>query len=346
MKFFKKQGVAVTVMVLAIVLGLGIGWMKGRSTSDPDLPGEDDIYALDNVTTAAYTKWILDDADVLSHETEELLCRYNATWDSRYYSLIAVATFDSSTIDYTSLGDYAYDLGNVMGLGEGDAILVLDVSSQDVYLATGTEFASMLPDERVSSYLDAYLYEPFMKGDYDGAVEALFAAIHVRYVDTYGAGGTGTGGWYYTDDGYYYEMEVPGAMGFGLLLLIILIVILVDARRYRRYRRGWYGPAYVYHPFIFGRPRGPRPPHGGGPRPGGPGPGAGPRPGGSSHFGGPRPGGGSFGGSRGGSFGGSTRSGGGSFGGGSRGGSFGGGSRGGSFGGGGSHGGGFGGGRR
>lgn len=121
-----------------------------------------------------------------------------------------------------------------------------------------------------------------------------------------------------------------------IILLVIVVLALREGSHYRRYRGGYYGPTYVYHPFYFWGPRPPRPPHHHHPHhpPMGGRPGFGPGPF-TSSFRGSRPSGGSFGGGR------SHRPG--SFGGGR---SFGGGGR--SFGGGGgrSFGGGRGGGRR
>lgn len=333
MKAFKKKPVAMTVMILAIVLAVFIGMRRapeenfaaGPSTVAPS-------YALDDLSISGYDKWIDDQAGVLSGSVEDAISLYNANWDNRYYSLVAVVTVDG--VD-GELVDFAYDYGYEMGLGEGDAILVLDIGGNDAYLATGTDFATMLTDSMASDYMERYLYSDFMAGDYGNGVLDLFEGLNTLYGDTFGLGDSEE---YYVGESYtsYYVYRIGGTAVGGLFLLIVLVVLIVllaDASRYRRYRGGYYGPAYVYHPFIFGRRRhhhAPRPPHGpSGPRPGA---GAGPRPGGGARPGsGPRPGGGSrpsgggfSGGSRGGSFGGGSRGGGGFSGGSRGGGSFGG----------------------
>lgn len=348
MKFFQKKSVAVMVMIIAIVLSAFIGIRKGtRADAYVDSVPEV-VYELDDLSISGYDRWIDDRADVFSSGVEDAISLYNANWDYRYHSLVAVVTVDgiSGTID-----DFAYDYGYEMGLGEGDAILVLDIGGQDAYLATGTDFRTMLTDSMVTDYMDTYLYAPFMSGNYGEGVLELFGALNMLYVDTFGLGDAKensvniiTGQNTVTHNIYL----LGGAFVRVIVLMIIfmiIIAVLADNRRYRRYRRGYYGPGYVYRPIFFGRPPRPRAPHHGpGPRPG-PRPGAGPRPNPGPRPGGPRPGGSSFGGSRGGtSFGGSR--GGGGFSGGSRGGSFGGSRGGGGFsrgGGGGSRGGGFGG---
>ena len=336
MKFFQKKSVAVVVMIAAIAAAVAIGYVRRPAVALA--PGESSSagqYALDDLSTAGYGKWIDDRAGVLSGKTEEAISLYNANWDARYHSLVAVVTVKGVSGD---MDDFAYDYGYQMGLGDGDAILVLDVSGQDAYLATGSDFRTMLTDSMTTDYMDRYLYDDFMAGDYGQGVLSLFGALHVLYVGSFGLGDGAGGAVYGGTSGYWMGGTVMGM--FWLIVLVVLIVVMADAGRYRRYRVGYYGPSYIYHPFIFGRPhvhvyppRGPRGPGGFG---------GGPRPGGGS-FGGSRPGGGGFGGSRGGSFGGSRGGGGFSRGGGgfSRGGGFGGSRGGGGFGGG--RGGGFGG---
>lgn len=344
------------VLVIAIVAGLALGQMRKPIQSVPS--GKD--YALDNLSTAEYRNWISDEANVLSAKTEERICLYNANWDHRYSSLVALATVRSVSGD---IGDYAYGLAEEIGLSGGDALLVLDIGGKNAYLAVGRDYRALPTDSMVTSYMDQYLYRDFMAGDHDEGVLKLYGAIHERYVDTYGAAGSSfTGGI---------------AMNWVVLLVIFLVILVlvlsaIERSRYDAYRAKYYGvvnPPVVFRPIFFwhgprsswyrrhwapppprapGSPRPPQPPRGGsGPRPGS-GSSSRPRSGGGfsgSSFGGTRSGGGFSSGSRGSGFGGTRSSSGsnrpGSFGG-SRGGSFGGGRSGGGFSG-GSRGGGFGG---
>ena len=353
MKILQKKSVAILLTVVMVLAGVGIGQVRANQAPPVPTAGET---ALDTtLSTAAYENWLWDEADVFSKSEEKQICIYNANWDKRYTSLVAVAAVKSVTGD---LADYAYELGNDIGLGQGDALLVLDIGGKDAYLATGDDFAnSMLSDTEASKYLDLYLYEDFMNGNYAKGVLTLLAELNVRYVDVFGAGKA---------EGQVISSGGETLMGI-IVLMVILIVIasLVDSMRYNAYRQSYYGvpnPPYMFRPILFWHgpsygwyrrrwhqppppPRGPRGPGGMG-GPGGFGGGSRPssRPGGFSSnnrgggFGGSSRGSG-FGGSRGGGFGGSSRGGG--FGG-SRGGGFGGGFSGGGFSGGG-RGGGFGG---
>lgn len=361
MKFFKKKGVAWFLTAVMIVLAVVIGLARGGTDPTPVLP--DTGGALDtSLPTSSYTRWILDDAGVLTASDRQAISLYNANWDHRYNSLVAVVTVKSIP-GGSSMEDYAYDLGADAGLGEGDALLLIAVQDGQFYVAVGNEFGTILTgsaESRLSSALSSGLDQ----GDYSSGVRAFFETMNQIYYSSFGLGSAEE-----------HTTSTTGASGslvslivFAVILLIILSAI--DQSRYNSYRTRYYGvanPPYVFRPILFWHAPGsswyrrrwhaPPPPPRGPNRPGGPGgPNRPGNPGGfggsgrvnntrGGSFGGRKSGssgfGGSFGGSRGSSFGGSSR--GGSFGGGSRGGSFGGGSRGGGFGGGGSRGGGFGG---
>lgn len=347
MKFFQKRSVAIVLVIIMIAAGIGIGQLRANQAPPAPTTGS---AALDtSLSTASYEeKWIWDEAGVFSSSEKKQIALYDANWDQRYTSLLAVAAVKSVSGD---IGDYAYELGNEIGLGQGDALLVLDIGGKDAYLATGDDFASMmLSDTQATSYLDLYLYEDFMDGNYGKGVLTLMSKLNERYAEVFGASAA------YADGGAAMD-TVAGIV--VLLIILVVIASILDTLRYNSYRQRYYGvasPPYVFRPILFWhgpsygwyrrrwrQPPPPPPPRG--PRgPGGPGGfGGGPRSGGFSSnnrgggFGGSSRGGG-FSSGRSGGFGGSSR--GGSFGG-SFGGGFGGGSRGGGFSGG--RGGGFGG---
>lgn len=343
MKFFQKTWVAVVLTLVMIAAAIGIGQWRAQS-ADPVEETAQSTGLDASLSTAAYAKWIDDQAGVLSDQQEEQIALFNANWVKRYDSLIAVAT--RTSID-GSIDDYAYDLGVQIELAAADGILVINAGTGDCYLAVGPDYP--MTDSQVSSYLDQYLYADAMAGAFGAGVVKLFTGINDFYVDQYGLG--------YLDSGSSGGSRVDTILAVVLLVVIVVaIASILDSLRYSSYRQRYYGvanPPYVFRPILFWhgpgwgwyrrRWRQPPPPPPRGPRgPGGPGgPGGfggfhGPS-GGSSHGGGfgsgPRGGGfggrgGGFSGGRGGSFGGSR---GGGFSGG-RGGGFGGGGRGGGFG--------------
>ena len=326
MKFFKKKGVAMAVMVLAIVLSSLYGLYKRPEVTVPE--GSDKLDT--SLSTAAFRQYVVDQADILSDKTEETVSLYNANWDQMAGSILAVVTVDTDGTETAE--DLAWDWAGSLQLGENDAILLLDAGTGDYNLVASGRFYDMLSAQS-PSYVDNLLSADVEAGQYDAGVLSLFSGLHVLMSDTYAARGTGA---------------VSTAISLtGIIVLVVVLVAVfsvIDGIRYSLWfgRYGTMGvPPVVYRPILWWHrpgsawyrrrrnpppPRGPRGPGGFGPRP--------PMGGGSAR----PPRSGSFGGGRGGSFG-SGRSG--SFGGG-RGGGFGG-SRGGSFGG--SRGGGFGGGR-
>lgn len=361
MKFFQKTWVAWLLTAVMIAGAIGIGLSKSPASNAP-APAPDS--GLDeSLSTRQFADYIWDEAGVLSDKNEEGICLYNANWNQRYDSIIAVAAVES--VD-GSLEDYAYDLGEEIELASADGILVIDVSAGDAYLAVGPDYP--MTDSEITSFMNSGLYDYVQSGKTGDGIINLFGKINSFYVNNYGLG--------------YLDNSAPSpAQGYGnegrqivgiVMLLFILIAIItvinaIDQMRYNTYRQRYYGvpnPPVMFRPIFFWHAPGswwyrrhwrqppppppPRPPRG----PGGPGPGSRPGGGGSSFtgFSGPRGGGGSRGGGfssgpRGGGFSSGPRGGGfsgGSFGG-SRGGGFGGGSRGGGgFSGGGSRGGGFG----
>lgn len=340
MKFFQKRGVAIVVLILAILASSAWGLHKAPVVSTPE-GGE----KLDpSLSTAAFTQYVRDEADILSDKTEEAVGLYNANWDKMFGSIMAVVTVQSSD----DLENTAYDYAEAMQLGTNDAILLIAKQQQDYYLVASGDFYDLL-SSLSQSFVASCMEDGVQKGDYDAAVRSLCAALHVELSQQYQQSEAALD-------------EAASRVMFIMILIIFFILwIALDGMRYRRYRRrymmpGMGIPTVVYRPIFWGRrpPRGPRPPRSGGPRP----PQGGPRPpyGGGSSGGNRRPpqpprrpssSGGSFGGfgstgrgggfGSGGSFGGFGSSRGGGFGGGSfggsRGGGFGGGGRGGGFGG-------------
>ena len=333
MKFFQKRGVAIVVLILAIVASSVWGLHKAPAVSTPE-GGE----KLDpSLSTAAFEQYVRDDAGVLSDKTEEAIGLYNANWDKMFGSIMAVVTVQSSD----DLENTAYDYAEAMQLGTNDAILLIAKQQQDYYLVASGDFYDLLSGLS-QSFVASCMADNVQKGDYDAAVRSLCAALHVELSQQYQQSEAALD-------------EAASRVMFIMILIIFFILwIALDGMRYRRYRRrymmpGMGIPTVVYRPIFWGRrpPRSPRPPRSGGPRP--------PYGGGSS--GGnrrppqpprrPSSSGGSFGGfgstgrgggfGSGGSFGGFGSSRGGGFGGGSfggsRGGGFGGGGRGGGFGG-------------
>lgn len=343
MKFFKNTAVAVVIAALMICGAVVLGQSKRPADAGPKPePG----YELDTgLSTSGYRKYLADEAEVLTDAQEKTLLTYNANWDYRYNSVVALVTVDG--VD-GSIEDAAYDWGAGLGLGEGDAVLLVDAAGDTWYVATGNDFNTIMTTSATNT-----LSAALDSGSQTDGIMGFYAAMNGIYIDNFGLGNAGV------EDGYASGGSFALAANLVILLVVVVLVCsAIDSARYNTYRRRYYGVmgAPIYRPILFWhgprygwyrrrwappppppprRPPNNRPgggstsgfggagnrgPRGGGTFGGRP---SGGRPGGfGGSFGGSsRPGGGSFGGSRGGSFGGG-RSGG--FGGGSRGGGFGG----------------------
>ena len=243
MKIFRKTGVAVLLTLLMIAAAVGIGrWRGAQAEAVPPPSSELDT----SLSASTYLNWISDGADVLSDAQENQIALYNANWVERYDSLIAVATVSSLSVD---IGDYAYNLGVEIELASADGILVVNAENGDCYLAVGPDYP--MTDSQVSSYLDRYLYEDAMAGNFGVGVLGLFDGINEFYLDNYGLGYLDNSG-----DQVYGGRSAGEMLGAVVVLLVILLVIasVLDSMRYTSYRQRYYGvpnPPYVFRPILF-----------------------------------------------------------------------------------------------
>ena len=76
MEFFKKRGVALVVLALAIAGAVFIGQSRkdGFIAKKPT-----------ELLDVQYQDWICDEAGLLNGQTEQLIRDYNDSWNSKYY---------------------------------------------------------------------------------------------------------------------------------------------------------------------------------------------------------------------------------------------------------------------
>lgn len=248
MKFFQKRGVALTVMILAILASIAWGQYK-KPASLPKVK---------------YEAWVCDSANLLSSSTESLIGQYNDQWDAKYYALCAVATVKSTR--GWDMDGYTSALGENWGLGSKDLLLVLvDASDGPTwYINGGTEIMTDMTDadaNRIQSALDNAVYSE----RWDSAVQDAFAVIDDVYAGHYSLSGNQSG--YYADGDYgYYDSgwqdttSAGSVLGKFLIILLVVFVlwIILDHLRYKRYRRrylmpGMGTPTVRYIPIFWGR---------------------------------------------------------------------------------------------
>lgn len=335
----KSYTIGWVVLFASILIALVLGQFR-RPTNIIATP-KPSVKLDTSLDLSYYEQFIYDNAGLLSDSTEELLALYNANWDTRYNSIVAFVSQDFVSGD---LEDYAYDMADEYGLGDGDAILVVEENGDEFRFVWGSDFDSIMNSKNIDT-LEAGINDG---KDWQSGVTHFYTDLNDIYLANFGLGNAkgeyvGT-----TNLGSIRTSVIMIIYVIGLLLILYAILSAIDRSRYNAYRTRYYGvenPPVVFRPIFFWHgPRShwytrnwhrpaPPPPPGGGSRPsggsfGGTRPGGGTRPSGGFGGSGARPsrgggfsGGGSFGGSRGGgSFGGSR----GGFSGGSRGGGFGG----------------------
>ena len=221
MKFFQKRGVAIAVLILAIVASSAWGLHKAPAVSTPEGGEKVDT----SLSTAAFEQFVHDDAGILSDKTEETIGLYNANWDKMFGSIMAVVTTDSES----DMENAAYDCAMEMELGENDAVLLIAKQQQDYYLLASGDFYDLLSGLS-QSFVASCMEDNVQKGDYDAAVCSLCAALHVELSQQYQQSEAAL------------DEAANGVMFIMILIIFFVLWIMLDGMRYRRYRKSSFKP--------------------------------------------------------------------------------------------------------
>ncbi len=206
--------------------------------------------------------YVNDDAGVLSPETEQTICAYNAQLEA----LCSGAQMVFVMVNYSDglyADEYATQLFNDWGVGsatENNGILVLGIVRENKgWMVQGSGLKSALSDDMVDTMLNDYFWPGFDEGDYDSAVLSLANALMEWYAAYYGVTLTESAG-----SGA--RAPVPGQPAerssffevfmivvFFIILVAVLIVVFAALGGRRRYY-GNYRAGAVF-PFFFGRRR-------------------------------------------------------------------------------------------
>ncbi len=259
---------------------------------------------------ADMTSCVLDQANVLSSETENQIYLYNAflerACDGAQLVVVTVNYLDEDA-DVA-----AAKLMNDIGVGSADQsngmLLLLAAKEARGGVTAGDGIDEAFYDDFSEAYYDDF-WDDVDAGRFDDAVQALTGHIYDWYLDHYGVTDNVSSGVSGTPMDDIYDMAPAPARSSGrsafigsvgmILLLVLIIWLLGAASRFTRMRRWgytggffpifWFGGHRRYNDWYR---RQPPPPPGPGPGPG-PGPRPGPRSTGGSMF---RSGGGFHGG--------------------------------------------------
>ena len=243
MKLLKNRAFAALVLIAAIALSSLYGLSKKPVVEIPE--GAPPLN--ESVSTGWLDPYILDNAHVLSARTEELTGIYDANWDSMFGGILAVVTEDSVSGGLEDAAwDWAYRIGGD-GLGENDAILLIDAGARDYRLVASGRFYDIL-DAQPVSFVDGCLSDYVQKGDYDGGVANLLGQLHLLM------------GSAYQEDAFFTGGAGAANLIASLIPVIVLIIFLVvlfniiDGIRYS----SWYGrygampvPPVAYRPIFW-----------------------------------------------------------------------------------------------
>lgn len=238
-KYDKSYYVGVVVLLFSILAAVLLGQARRPISADVSMADGLDT-ALD---TSYYVKFLRDDARVLSEEQEEAICTYNANWDHRYNSVAAVVT--TGTVNDASMENLTYDWANDMGLGEGDAILLVAVDDGQYYLNYGDDFATIMTSA-VYSDLGAELGR---QGEAGENIVNFYTALDGVYRAEFGLGNDERR---VTDTG----ADAVLAISIAVFALIVIFILLqaIERKRFSDYHARYYGvasPTVVYRPIFF-----------------------------------------------------------------------------------------------
>ncbi|MDE7262518.1 MAG: TPM domain-containing protein, partial [Oscillospiraceae bacterium] len=243
MKLFKNRAVAVIILIAAIALSSLYGLSKAPAVEVPDGGAPLD----ESISTSYLNPYIIDYAGVLSFRTEKMVAIYDANWDNAFGGILALVTQDGVSGDLEDAAwDLAYTIGQ-NGLGEDDAILLIDAKAKDYRLVASGQFYDLLASQP-ASFVDGCLSDYIQKGDYDGGVMNLMGQIHLLMSRSYQS--------WANYSGAVNAFNIISAIIPIILLIVFLVVLfnIIDSMRYR----SWYNrygamptPTVVYRPIFW-----------------------------------------------------------------------------------------------
>ena len=133
MKFFAKKGVAILLTVLMVAASILIA--VGAAPEKASAAGN----------TAQSSSWVADQAGLLSQAAVRRRNKTNEKLNEAYGGVLAFVAQES--LNGADIEDYAFEMGDTLGLGTCDLILVIETSSTDWYVAAGEQAQLYLTDE-------------------------------------------------------------------------------------------------------------------------------------------------------------------------------------------------------
>ncbi|MGH6890125.1 MAG: TPM domain-containing protein [Rhizomicrobium sp.] len=131
------------------------------------------------LTFPPLTGRVVDDAHILSAQTQDQLTQLLAQEDKQTGNQIVVATLPS--LEGTTIEQYGYQLGRAWGIGQkgknNGAILIVVPSTHQVRIEVGYGLEGQITDAQSRVIIDEFMLPAFRRGDYDSGVTAGTQAI-------------------------------------------------------------------------------------------------------------------------------------------------------------------------
>lgn len=194
--------------------------------------------------------YVLDNADVLSSETEEYIIAQNQILSNKNGAQICVVTM--KTLNGADIADYAADLFNEWGIGDSNKdngiLLLLVTDDGSCRCLQGTGLETVMDDAYLTEVLYTYMRDEFLAGDYDKGTKQTFNALYSKLssIDDSVYGNNDNQSGYIGDNDFYYEGSIGGGnemsclgctacslascfgyMSFGTIVLFFIIFIAV-----------------------------------------------------------------------------------------------------------------------
>lgn len=159
---------------LALLLALTLVLLPGCGKKKPAIPDPPEAF------------FVLDEADVLTDETEAWIVSHNKTLpQGAQIVVVCVPNTGALTID-----DYAKQLFNTWKIGDATkkngVLILLSIGAEDYWVTQGTGLEDLLPSGQIKLILNESLEPDFAAGRYDAGVRAVFEALSIRLSQIYG----------------------------------------------------------------------------------------------------------------------------------------------------------------
>lgn len=196
------------------------------------------VPALAVVPDRPENQYVLDEAGVLSEETEQEIISKNQDLFEETGAQIVVVTVDF--LDGETIDDYAYSLFNAWGIGSQERnnglLLLMAIAEDNYYAMPGYGIEDYFDGAKLKDMLTQYLEPDFAAKDYDAGAKKFFDAAlsdmetyYADYTDEY----TGETAPDY-DYSYEYEPSFGDRLGWmlgnalGVVIRVVVVVVIVS----------------------------------------------------------------------------------------------------------------------